>query len=320
MIEGSNNIFQSLTGRLQSYPVVSLQANLGLMCNLHCNHCHLAANPQAEEVMPWGVMQEIIRAVDNGGITGVDITGGAPELNPGLRRFINRLYRPGLEIKLRTNLVALIEPGQKGLAEFLWDKNVNLAASLPCYQEVNVRAQRGNGVFEKSIAALKMLNNLGYGKAKGPKLDLVYNPGGAFLPGRQEELETLYRRELQLRYGIGFTGLLVITNMPIGRFRSMLSQNGQLNEYLELLHCSFNQGVVGDLMCRSQVSVGWDGTLYDCDFNFALGYPVSAERAHITHFNREIFSQRFIATGDHCLGCTAGAGSSCRGALAEGAE
>ena len=320
MTEDGKSIFQSLAGPLRSYPVTSLQVNLGLLCNLNCNHCHLAASPQAEEIMPWAVMQQVIRAVDNGGITLVDITGGAPELNPNLRNFIRRLKRPGLDIKLRTNLVALVEPGQEGLAEFLRDNNVGLVASLPCYEELNVRAQRGNGVFEKSIGALKMLNGLGYGREGEIKLDLVYNPGGAFLPGGQEELETTYRRELQLRYGICFNRLLVITNMPIGRFRNMLSKNGQLKGYLDLLHCSFNRGVLCDLMCRSQVSVGWNGTLYDCDFNLALGYPVSVEKTHIAHFNREAFSQRFITAGDHCLGCTAGAGSSCRGSLAEGAE
>lgn len=320
MIEGSKNIFQSLTGRLQSYPVVSIQVNLGMLCNLRCNHCHLAASPQAGEVMSLEVLQGVLRAAGSNGIAHVDITGGAPELNPHLRYFISNLKRPELQIKLRTNLVALMEPAQEGLAEFLSDNNVHLAASLPCYLESNVRAQRGNGVFEKSIAALKMLNNLGYGREGGPKLDLVYNPGGAFLPGCQEELETVYRRELELRYEIGFTGLLVLTNMPIGRFRKMLVQTGKLKEYLSLLHRSFNRGVVGDLMCRSQVSVGWDGTLYDCDFNLALDYPLAVEKADIAHFNRDTLSRRFINTGDHCLGCTAGEGSSCSGALTEGAK
>lgn len=320
MVEGSENVFQSLAGLLRSYPVTSLQANLGLLCNLNCSHCHLAASPQEDKIMSWEIMQQIIRAVNQGGIKLVDITGGAPELNPNLRSFVKGLNRPGVDIKLRTNLVALVEPGQEGLAEFFRDNNVNLVASLPCYQEKNVRDQRGEGVFGKSIAALKILNDLGFGKEDKLRLDLVYNPGGAFLPGGQDELETTYKRELQLRYGIGFNRLLVITNMPIGRFRNMLSQKGQLKVYLELLKCSFNRGVLRDLMCRSQVSVGWDGTLYDCDFNLALDYPLSIKKAHINNFNRNLCSERFIVTGDHCLGCTAGAGSSCSGALAEGAK
>lgn len=320
MKSSGSNSFRSLAGPLKSYSVTSIQANLGRLCNLSCSHCHLAASPGVEEIMGMEVMEEISGAVDRDGITEIDITGGAPELNPRLRDFVRLLKRPGLKITLRTNLVALLEPGQKGLARFLYDKNVNLVASLPCYMENNVRTQRGDGVYKKSITVLKMLNSLGYGTGEGPELDLVYNPAGAALPGRQEELETAYRRELQLRFGIFFNRLLVLTNMPIGRFRKMLSGDGRLNEYLELLHCSFNQRTLDSLMCRSQVSVGWDGTLYDCDFNLALGQAALVENPHISSFNRQAFSERYIVTGDYCLGCTAGAGSSCGGALDAGNE
>ncbi len=315
MVKRTTNHFKTMAGSLGSYPVTTLQANLGRLCNLSCNHCHLAASPQSEDIMPWAVMQDIIRVMGQGDITTIDITGGAPELNPDLKRFIDGLYGSGVRIQLRTNLVALLEPPQKGLAEFLRNKEVTLVASLPCYQEANVRAQRGDEVFNRSISALKLLNRLGYGAEKGLELDLVYNPGGPFLPGPQEDLEILYRRELQLRYGLVFNRLLVLTNMPLGRFKNMLSRDGMLTDYFELLRCAYNKDNLSRLMCRNQISVGWDGTLYDCDFNLALGQPVEGEITRIADFDRHYLGSRLIVTGEHCFGCTAGAGSSCRGSL-----
>ena len=317
MISQKNN-FEKQAGPLDSYRMTTLQANLGRLCNINCNHCHLTASPDSTEIMPWNVMEEIINVVDNTAINTVDITGGAPELNSYLKRFVDGLHRPGLSIILRTNLVVLEEPEQAGLAEYLKEKNVKLVASLPCYMEKTVNEQRGDETFTKSIAALKKLNSLGYGKDEGPELDLAYNPGGPFLPGRQQELEDIYRKELQLQHGIIFSRLLVLTNMPIGRFKENLFNSGQLNEYLNLLQDAYNQAALSNLMCRSQILVGWDGVIYDCDFNLALGCPVNVEKAHITCFDEAKLIGRTITTGNHCFGCTAGAGSSCSGSLEAG--
>lgn len=319
MINQAKNNFEKQAGPLSSHRLTTLQANLGRLCNLNCNHCHLSASPDSTEVMPWSIMEEIIKVIDNTMINTVDITGGAPELNPNLKRFIDGLHRPELNIMLRSNLVALEEPERVGLAEYLKEKNVKIVASLPCYMEINVNKQRGDETFTKSIVALKKLNSIGYGKDEGPELDLVYNPGGPFLPGSQEELETIYHRELKLQHEIIFNRLLVLTNMPIGRFKEMLSDGGQLNEYLALLQSTYNQATLADLMCRSQISVGWDGIIYDCDFNLALGCPADVEKAHITCFDEEKLINRTIVTGNHCFGCTAGAGSSCSGSLEAGA-
>jgi len=318
MDKRENQSFADLAGPIKSFPVTTLQANLGRVCNLSCNHCHHAASPEAKEVMPWEVMEEIIKVAANAEIKTVDITGGAPELYPQLYPFIDRLNKRGHNIMLRTNLVALMEPGQAGLAEYFREKNVKLIASLPCYMEENVTAQRGDIAFNKSIAALKKLNSLGYGKENGLELDLVYNPGGPFLPGSQEELEAIYRQELQLEHGITFSRLLTLTNMPVGRFKSMLFENGQLNRYLQLLRDSFNQVNLSGLMCRSQITVDWDGTIYDCDFNLALDLPSDLEKAHISCFDFNSFSNRTIVAREHCFSCTAGAGSSCGGALKTG--
>ena len=319
MIKQEENSFENLAGSLSSYRITTLQANLGRLCNLSCNHCHLEASQDSTEVMPWNVMDEIIKVVDRTAISTVDITGGAPELSPYLKRFIYELHSPGLDIILRSNLVALEEPAQEGLAEFFKEKNVKLAASLPCYMEENVTDQQGDETFTKSIATLKKLNSLGYGKEEGPELNLVYNPGGPYLPGQQEELEAIYRKELKQQHGITFNRLLVLTNMPIGRFNKNLVKSGQLNEYLELLQSAYNHSNLSDLMCRNQISVGWDGVIYDCDFNLALGYPVDVKKAHITCFDEAKLIGRTITTGNHCFGCTAGAGSSCSGSLEAGA-
>lgn len=315
MNKKENISLASLVGPIKSFPITTLQVNLGRICNLSCNHCHHAASPQEKEVMPWEIMEEIIKVAEKVEITTVDITGGAPELHPRLRPFIDRLSGPGLDLILRTNLVALEESGQAGLAEYFRDKNVKLVASLPCYMEENVTAQRGEVTFNKSIAALKKLNSLGYGKENGLELDLVYNPGGPFLPSWQEELEAIYRRELQLGHGITFNRLLILINMPIGRFKNALFENGQLNQYLQLLRDSFNPANLPGLMCRSQITIGWDGIIYDCDFNLALGFPADLEKAYIKYLDFTRIKNRTIVAGEHCFGCTAGAGSSCSGAL-----
>lgn len=311
--------FTNRAGKIKSTVINTLQVNLGLHCNLSCNHCHHSASPDSTETMSWTVMEAIINIAADPKIKNVDITGGAPELNPNLRSFIERLYRPDLNILLRTNLIALVAPENLGLKVFLKEKRVKLIASLPCYLEENVNAQRGENIYLKSIAALKELNKLGYGKDAGLELHLVYNPGGPFLPARQEELEVAYCRELKQQHGITFNRLLTITNMPIGRFKDSLIKNGELNNYIKLLRDAHNQALLSDLMCRSQVSIGWDGTIYDCDFNLALGFPADVERPHIFNLDWGSLNKRTILTEEHCFGCTAGAGSSCNGSLEKGA-
>ncbi len=237
-------------------------------------------------------------------------------MNSHFRRFVKSLRRQGITCQVRTNLTVLLEPGMEEMPKFFREHQLQLVASLPCYLEENVCAQRGQGSYVKSIAAIGKLNFLGYGSDPHLPLNLVYNPGGAFLPPPQAALEEDYRRELDHRFGITFTRLLTITNMALGRFRTKLGQENQEQPYLALLRNSFNPETVDGLMCRHQISVGWDGTLYDCDFNLALGLPVNhGAPNHIRSFKPDLLQNRRIVTGEHCFGCTAGAGSSCGGAL-----
>ncbi len=301
---------------LHSVKIETLQVNLGLRCNQQCTHCHLEASPQRTEMMEWPVMEWVLEAARSSHCQLVDLTGGAPELNPHFRRFVAAFRQKDLPVQVRTNLTVLVEPGMDGMPEFFREHQVQLVASMPCYLEENVRAQRGIGVYEKSIAAIRQLNALGYGSNPDLPLNLVYNPGGSFLPPQQTALEEDYRWEFGSRFGIAFTRLLTITNMPLGRFRRELDRQDQEWDYFQLLRESFNPQTVTGLMCRHQISVGWDGTLYDCDFNLALGLPVNhGAPDHILFFKREDLWRRRIVTGDHCFGCTAGSGSSCRGAL-----
>jgi radical SAM/Cys-rich protein len=301
---------------LHSLEVKTLQVNVGLRCNQQCNHCHLEASPQSREMMEWPTMELVLEAARSVRCQLVDLTGGAPELNPSFQRFIVALRQEGLSVQVRTNLTVLLEPEMNRLPEFLRDHEVQLVASMPCYLEENVRAQRGTGVYEKSIQAIKRLNGLGYGCESSLSLNLVYNPGGPFLPPPQPALEEDYRRELGKRFGIKFTRLLTITNMSLGRFRKELNRQNQERNYLELLRKSFNPLTLQGLMCRHQITVGWDGTLYDCDFNAALGLAVNhGAPDHIRFFKAEDLWTRRIVTGEHCFGCTAGSGSSCGGAL-----
>ena len=265
--------------------------------------------------MGWSTMKETLRIIAESGIQTVELTGGAAELNPHFRPFIAELHQLNTSLKVRTNLTVLLEPGLEGLAPFLRDKEINLTASLPCYQEDNVAVQRGEGVFAKSITALQLLNKLGYGTVNGPELEIVFNPTGPFLPAGQDELEYLYRKEMKAKYGITFTRLITLTNMPVGRFRTDLEQQKMMQKYKRLLYRSFNRDVLDKLMCRNNVSIDWDGTLYDCDFNLALGMPVAGVSPRVENFCRKTLAGRTIVTGEHCLGCTAGAGSSCQGAL-----
>jgi len=302
---------------LYSAGLQTMQVNLGLVCNQRCAHCHVSAGPDRTETMEWPVMRQILKAVRSSGCPLVDLTGGAPELNPHFRPFIKALRAEGCSVQVRTNLTVLLEPGMEDVPVFLREQRVRLVASLPCYTEQNVRAQRGATVYEKSIEVLEWLNALGYGREPGLDLNLIYNPLGPFLPSAQSDLEKDYHRELRTRFGVEFSRLLTITNMPIGRFLDVLRSDGREQEYLLLLKDSFNPDTVADLMCRHQLSVAWDGTLYDCDFNLALACPVDHGAPDcIAAFDPAALARRRIVTGEHCYGCTAGFGSSCGGALA----
>jgi len=301
---------------LFSEAIETLQVNLGLKCNQRCHHCHLESSPDRREMMEWPVMELILDAVESSGCRFADLTGGAPELNPHFRRFVVSLGEKGCHVKVRTNLTVLLEEGMEDLPEFFRRHAVELIGSLPCYTGENVCAQRGEGVYERSIEAIRRLNSVGYGLDPSLPLSLVYNPGGAFLPSEQSSLERDYRRELDERFGIVFTHLLTITNMPLGRFGKSLASQGQLDLYMRLLKESFNPATVPGLMCRRQISVAWDGSLYDCDFNLALALRVNhGAPDDIRRFTPDALRARRVVTGEHCFGCTAGAGSSCGGSI-----
>ena len=298
--------------------LATLQINVGKLCNQACHHCHVEAGPKRTEIMTWDTMQRLLDLVAaTPEVRTIDLTGGAPEMNPHFRRFVGALRQLGREVIDRCNLTVLFEPGQEDTAAFLAEEKVQVVASLPCYSRENVEKQRGKGVFDRSIRALQRLNALGYGKPDtGLQLDLVYNPGGAFLPPAQETLQADYQRELWELFGIRFNGLYTITNMPIKRFLHDLEREGKYAEYMQLLVNSYNPRATETVMCRELVSIGWDGAVYDCDFNQMLEIPIGNERTTIWDVNRlEDLARRPIAVDNHCFGCTAGAGSSCSGAL-----
>ncbi len=309
-------VAESRGGALQAERLQTLQVNLGRLCNLSCRHCHVGGSPIRSEVMTWPVMEQILalgRALPG---SPVDITGGAPEMNPHFRPFVEALVANGHPVQVRTNLTVFFEPGMEGLPEFYRRHKVALVASLPCYLSDNVDAQRGKGVYGQSVEALRQLNALGFGRRPELQLSLVYNPGGPFLPPDQAVLEAAYRRELRERFGIDFTSLFTITNMPIGRFLEELRRQGRDDDYRLLLAEAFNPGTLEGLMCRRQVSIDWDGTLYDCDFNLSLGLPLSPGLPRtVAEATPANLTRRAIRTGEHCFGCTAGTGSSCGGAL-----
>lgn len=301
----------------------TLQVNLGYLCNLSCTHCHVNAGPKRTERLSFENIQLILQLLKSQSIQCLDLTGGAPEMNPYFRTLVEGATKLGVEVIDRCNLTILQQPGYETLAEFLALNKVSVVASLPCYLEDNVDAQRGSGVFSDSIAALKKLNALGYGEdpASGLTLDLVYNPTGVFLPPPQQALEADYKRELLARYGVHFNRLLTITNMPISRFGSMLQSKGVFNEYMDLLKDNYSEGNLDTLMCRHLLSVDWQGYLYDCDFNQMLDMPIASDkkRLHLRDLlaasEQQLQPGGCIRTADHCYGCTAGQGSSCSGAL-----
>lgn len=309
-------------GPLLRSETTTLQINVGKLCNQACHHCHVEAGPKRTEVMPSNVADRLLQVISaSPTVTTVDITGGAPELNPNFRRLVSRSRELGRHVIDRCNLTVLFEPGQECLAEFLGANQVEIVASLPCYTAANVDEQRGRGVFGKSIQALQQLNRLGYGMpGSALKLNLVYNPVGAFLPPPQDQLEADYKRQLREHFGIEFHRLFTITNMPIRRFATFLRQNGKYDEYMGLLVNHFSAATIPDLMCRSLVSVGWDGALYDCDFNQMLDLRIGATggTGSLTLWDIENLNDlagACTATSHHCFGCTAGAGSGCGGAL-----
>lgn len=302
---------------LRSASVDTLQVNVGKLCNQTCKHCHVDAGPKRTEIMTRTVAQQVIDVVRRFRIATVDITGGAPELNPSFRYLVRESRAIGAQVMVRHNLTVMFEPGQNDLPEFFRDHSVEVVSSLPYFLEQQTDAQRGSGVFAKSIVALRRLNAVGYGQDDTNLiLNLVYNPVGAFLPPPQANIEADFKRELEIRYGISFNHLFTITNMPIKRFLSYLRRSGNEERYMRKLVEAFNPATVEGLMCRNLISVDWLGRLYDCDFNQMLDMVVAPEMPQtIAEFDPEKLARRRIMTGAHCFGCTAGSGSSCGGAV-----
>jgi radical SAM/Cys-rich protein len=308
-------------GILQFVKLQTLQINLGNRCNQSCRHCHVQAGPMGTKIMTRETMAKVLSFLDRHGELTADITGGCPELNPDFSFFAAGLVQRCERLIARTNLSVFFEDGLDWVPKWYRDNGVVIIASLPCYTNVNVDAQRGGGVFDKSIRAIRMLNDLGYGCNEGLELNLVYNPGGEFLPGPQEELEANYKKTLLGEHGVRFNNLFTITNAPIGRFKQYLEANGKLGEYLELLARSFNPEAAKQIMCRTLLSVDWRGVIYNCDFNQARDMAIiGADGKALTIDSIEEIAgkQMEIVTGEHCFCCTAGAGSSCSGSLVHG--
>lgn len=296
------------------------QVNMGRMCNQVCKHCHVDAGPDRKEIMTRETMQQCIDVIrDNPSLKTVDLTGGAPEMNPDFRWFVTELKELNRHVIVRCNLtIIMANKKYYDLPQFYKDNNIEVVSSLPFYTASRTDRQRGNGVFEDSIKALQMLNEVGYGKdGSGLMLNLVYNPAGAFLPPAQEALEKEYKAALMKDFGISFNNLFAITNIPINRYLDYLLVSGNYEQYMEKLINAFNPAAAANVMCRNTLSIGWDGYLYDCDFNQMLDLKIAcAGKQHISQFDLEAFNKRDIIVKQHCYGCTAGSGSSCGGAVA----
>ena len=305
--------------RLRRKRLQTLQVNLGYLCNQSCTHCHVNAGPNRTEVMTSDTVDAVIDFLDESRVKRLDLTGGAPELNPYFRRLVIAARELNVEVIDRCNLTVLLESGQEDLAEFLAGQEVEIVASLPCYSEENVNSQRGKGVFHDSIIALRQLNRLGYGEANsGLQLNLMYNPTGPFLPPSQRTLEVEYRQHLDDQYGVHFNQLFTLVNMPIQRFDSTLVSKGEFEDYMTLLRGNFSSENLSKVMCRELISVDWQGLIYDCDFNQMLGLPLLIDgnkRPHIRDIRPVNLKDQPIGVADHCYGCTAGSGSSCGGEL-----
>ncbi len=306
--------------RLTAGKVTTLQVNVGKRCNQACAHCHVDAGPNRTEEMTYPTVLQVLNAIERFRIPTLDITGGAPELNPNFRYLVSRARSLCSSIIVRHNFTVQFTAGNEDLPAFFRDNGVEVVASLPCYTRETTDEQRGKGVFAQSISAMRRLNEVGYASTcTGLLLNLVYNPVGASLPGNQMELEEEFRFQLQEKYNLTFNNLFVLANMPIARFRTYLRRAGLLESYENELRSSFNPAAVDRLMCRSMVSVSWDGRLYDCDFNQMLGIgPTPGLPSTIEHLDERFMQGRRISTGGHCFGCTAGSGSSCGGQLLPG--
>jgi radical SAM/Cys-rich protein len=302
---------------LRAAEITVFQINVGKLCNQTCAHCHVDAGPDRRESMTPETADLCMKVLESTDIPKVDITGGAPELCPVFRSLVERSVRLGRHVMDRCNLTVLLLPSQADLSEFLARHRVEIIASLPYHRPAQTDAQRGEGVFEKSMEAIRRLNSLGYGRpGSGLLLNLVYNPVGAYLPPRQEGIEAQFKRELERHHGVVFNHLYTITNMPISRFLEFLIQTGNYAGYMERLANAFNPAAAEGLMCRYTLSVGWDGTLYDCDFNQMLELPTGfGASIHLRDFDPASLRDRRIVTGNHCYGCTAGSGSSCGGSI-----
>jgi radical SAM/Cys-rich protein len=295
-----------------------VQINVGYRCNLACRHCHVGAGPDRPEMMSKAVMEQCLRIIAAHAIPAIDVTGGSPEMHPLIRWFLEECAALKRRVLVRTNGAILVEKGYESFVDLYADNQIEVVVSLPHLDHHATERQRGEGVFSKLVEAIRRLNTRGYGQiGSGLVLDLVHNPVGAYLPGSQDALETSYRQTLHDKYGIVFNHLFCITNMPIGRYLNYLSTTDNYSEYMAALINAFNPAALGKVMCRTMLSVAWDGRLYDCDFNQVLGLPVChGAPGHVSAFNLDELAHRRIATGNHCYGCTAGAGSSCQGAVA----
>ncbi len=304
--------------RIYRGKVETLQINLGYLCNQACLHCHVNAGPTRKEQMTLDTIEEIVQLIDNVKPKMVDLTGGAPELNVHFKYLVTQITKRRISIIDRCNLTILSEPGQEDLTQFLSKHKVIVTASLPCYSEENVNSQRGDGVFERSIDGLRQLNGAGYGKGNPDlQLHLVYNPIGASLPPPQKTLEKEYKQHLSENYDVSFDSLLTITNMPIKRFGSTLISRGEFGSYLQLLESSYQEKNLASVMCKTLLSIDWEGYVYDCDFNQMLGLPFgdTEKKIHVRDLKMGELDGNPIAVRDHCFGCTAGNGSSCSGAM-----
>lgn len=293
----------------------TLQVNMGNLCNLACKHCHVNASPKGENIIREDVKEAVIRALDKFPFKVLDITGGAPEMMPGFKDFVRESKNHVDKVMVRTNLCILEEDGYKDLPEFFKKNKIHLVASLPSTKEKITDRQRGRGVYEKSIKALQSLSSLGYGKDEDLVLDLVFNPNGAVLPPDEKSMEETYKDKLMADYGITFNKLLTITNNPLGRFGDFLKKNDLMEDYMDALYSAYNPGTLDSIMCKDMISLGWDGRIYDCDFNQAAGLEVNGPVKTIFDVLEKGLDSRRLATDYHCYGCTAGAGSSCGGSL-----
>ncbi len=321
MLETLEKLLPSDFPSISRSTLETLQVNLGYQCNQQCLHCHVNAGPKRKEMMSIETIDSILGKLERLKIEKLDLTGGAPELNPHFKYLVEQARQMSVHVIDRCNLTILSEPGQQDLAEFLANNNVEVVASLPCYTQDNVDEQRGKGVYQRSIEGLKILNGLGYGQTGSSlQLNLVYNPGGAFLPPSQSGLLDDYKKKLYEEHGIIFNSLFTITNMPIKRFGSTLLSKGTFNSYMQLLKSAYQQQNLSTVMCKSLVSIDWQGYLYDCDFNQMLNLPImdaNNNKLHIDLLEEKTLDGMRIYIADHCYGCTAGQGSSCGGALAD---